>query len=319
MEKFAHRAEIKVAVLSGGMSNEREISLRSGKKILSALLRLGFEKAFMIDVKENVAEILQKEKPDVVYNALHGKYGEDGCIQGLLEIMKIPYTGCGVMSSAICMHKDYTKQILKTNDKIKLIKSVLVPLKSNNYKELIKQANLKYPLMLKPVSEGSSIGMIEVESEQELEKAFEESSRCNQDILIEEYIDGISCTTGVLEKDGEILATEVLEFETKTKWYDFKAKYTEGMTKFILPARFSKELTEKIKEISKLCFKTLGCSNVARVDFVVSKDNVPYVLEVNTSPGMTDLSDLPAQANAIGLDYDNLVLTILKGASINKK
>ena len=306
----------KIAVLCGGMSNEREVSLRSGKNVFEALLRLGYKNTEMVDFDENVVQKLKDGNFKIAYNALHGKFGEDGCIQGILEILKIPYTGCGVMSSAVCMNKDYTNRMLQACKYIPLIKSVMV--KEND--DIINAVkDLKYPLMLKPVSEGSSIGMYKVNNESELKDCFKKSLECGQDIMIEEYLIGVNCTVGVLEDviDNKIFATEILEFRTKTEWYDYEAKYTKGLTEFILPAEISDEMTKKVKEIAIKAFKTCGCAGVSRVDFLIS-DGVPYVLEINTSPGMTDLSDLPAQSKPVGLDYDNLVQLILNGAGLQK-
>ncbi|MCI5824732.1 MAG: D-alanine--D-alanine ligase [Candidatus Gastranaerophilales bacterium] len=308
--------DIKIAVLCGGMSNERDVSLRSGKKVYESLIKQGFKNSVLIDVDENVASKLKDAKIEYAYNALHGKFGEDGCIQGLLEILKIPYTGCGVLSSSICMDKAYTKLVLAQNKEIPLIKSVLLGKDEKNIVEKVKDLN--FPLMLKPVCEGSSIGMFCVNDEKELVEKFDESIKCNQDILIEEYIEGTSCTVGVLEIDKKLVATEVLGFKTKTKWYDFEAKYTPGLTKFVMGAGFDSDLKEKVKDIAIKAFQACKCKDVSRVDFLVDKNQIPYVLEINTSPGMTDLSDLPAQSLEIGLDYDNLVLNILNGCNLNK-
>lgn len=308
--------DIKIAVLCGGMSNERDVSLRSGKKVYESLKKQGFKNSVLIDVDENVASKLKDAKIEYAYNALHGKFGEDGCIQGLLEILKIPYTGCGVLSSSICMDKAYTKLVLAQNKEIPLIKSVLIGKDEKNIVEKVKDLN--FPLMLKPVCEGSSIGMFCVNDEKELVEKFDESIKCNQDILIEEYIEGTSCTVGVLEIDKKLVATEVLGFKTKTKWYDFEAKYTPGLTKFVMGAGFDSDLKEKVKDIAIKAFQACKCKDVSRVDFLVDKNKTPYVLEINTSPGMTDLSDLPAQSLEIGLDYDNLVLNILNGCNLNK-
>lgn len=308
--------DIKIAVLCGGMSNERDVSLRSGKKVYESLIKQGFKNSVLIDVDENVASKLKDAKIEYAYNALHGKFGEDGCIQGLLEILKIPYTGCGVLSSSICMDKAYTKLVLAQNKEIPLIKSVLIGKDEKNIVEKVKDLN--FPLMLKPVCEGSSIGMFCVNDEKELVEKFNEALKCNQDILIEEYIEGTSCTVGVLEIDKKLVATEVLGFETKTKWYDFEAKYTPGLTKFVMGAGFDSDLKEKVKDLAIKAFQACKCKDVSRVDFLVDKNQIPYVLEINTSPGMTDLSDLPAQSLEIGLDYDNLVLNILNGCNLNK-
>lgn len=304
----------RVAVLCGGMSSEAEVSKRSGKNCYEALKRLGYSNAELIYVDENIAQTLKDKKIEYAYIALHGKYGEDGCIQGLLEILKIPYTGCGVMASSICMNKEYTKRILATCPEIPLIKSVFVR-KGEDVKE--KTKDLKYPIITKPVSEGSSFGMTKVNTPEELKQAYEEAIKYNDDVLIEEFVNGFFVTVGVLENEGKVFATEILQIMTKTEWYDFDAKYTKGLSEFILPAKLSKEATEKIKDLAVKSHITAGCSGVSRVDFMVTGET-PHFLEINTSPGMTDTSDLPAQALAIGIDYDTLVLTILNSCGLNK-
>ena len=303
----------KIAVLMGGPSSEAEISRRSGKNIFNALKNLGYINAELVEVDENIAKTLREKNIELVYNAMHGKFGEDGCIQGMLEVMGIPYTGCGVMASAVCMNKEFTKNVLKEAG-IPLIKSVLVR-KDESYKEKIK--DLKYPFMLKPVSEGSSLGMYKVNTPDEMEECFKKSLEYGQDVMVEEYLEGKSVTVGVLEDGEKMFATEILEFRTKTEWYDYEAKYTAGMTEFVLPAELSEEMTKKVKQIAIEAFNACACRGLSRVDFLVTKD-MPYVLEINTSPGMTDLSDLPAQSKAMGIDYDTLVQIILNGASLNK-
>ena len=313
MQYTIQNKDAKIAVLCGGMSSEREVSLRSGKNCLGALHRLGYKNAEIVDVSPNVMNDLKGF--EYAYNTLHGKYGEDGCIQGVLEIMKIPYTGCGVMASAICMNKEYTKKVLSTNKNIPLIKSAFVR-KGEDLMKAVEE--LQYPLITKPVSEGSSFGMTKVNKPEELQAAYEEAIKYNDDVLIEEFIDGFFITVGVLEKDGKAFATEILEIRTKTEWYDFDAKYTKGLSEFIVPATgLSKEATELTKKIAVEAHETAGCSGVSRVDFMV-KDDKPYFLEINTNPGMTDTSDLPAQAKVCGIDYDNLVLMILNSVGLNK-
>lgn len=306
--------DAKIAVLCGGMSSEREISLRSGKNCHAALLRLGYKNTVLVEVDENISSKLKDHKIEYAYNALHGKYGEDGCIQGLLEILKIPYTGCGVMSSSVCMNKEYTKKILSTDTDIPLIKSVFIR-QGEDIVAAVK--NLEYPLMIKPVSEGSSFGMSKVENEQALTEAIIEAQQYNPDVLVEEYLVGICSTVGVLENDGETFATEILELRPKNEWYDFECKYTKGLTEFILPAEISTEMTKKVKEIAVKAHRLANCSGVSRVDFHIVGD-IPYVLEINTSPGMTDTSDLPAQAACMGINYDTLVLLILNSVGLNK-
>ncbi len=306
--------DAKIAVLCGGMSSEREVSMRSGKGCFDALQRLGFKNAELVVVDENIAQTLKDGNFDIAYNALHGKYGEDGCIQGLLEILKIPYTGCGVMASAVCMNKEYTKRMLGACPEIPLIKSVFVR-KGDDVFEMTK--DLKYPLITKPVCEGSSFGMTKVNKKEELAAAYAEASKFNNDVLIEEYLVGVGTTVGVLERDGVPFATEILELRPKNEWYDYEAKYTKGMTEFILPAEISDEMTARVKSLAVKAYETVGCSGVSRVDFIIV-DDIPYILEINTSPGMTETSDLPAQSAVMGIDYDNLVLLILQSAGLNK-
>lgn len=306
--------DLKIAVLAGGMSSEREVSMRSGRGCYEALKRLGFKNTELVTVDENIAQVLKNGHYDIAYNALHGKYGEDGCIQGILEILKIPYTGCGVMASAVCMNKEYTKRLLASTGEIPLVKSVFVRKGEDVFE---KTKDLNYPLITKPVCEGSSFGMTKVNTKAELSDAYNEASKYNNDVLIEEYLTGISATVGVLEKDGVPFATEILELRPKNEWYDYEAKYTKGMTEFILPAEISPEMTKRVKEIAVKAYKTAGCSGVSRIDFLIA-DEIPYVLEINTSPGMTETSDLPAQSAVMGIDYDNLVLLILKSAGLDK-
>ncbi len=305
----------KIAVLCGGMSSEAEVSRRSGKGVFDALQRLGYTKSELVEVDKNIAQKLKDGNYDYAYNVLHGKYGEDGCIQGILEILQIPYTGCGVMSSAVCMNKEYTKRMLSSCAEIPLVKSAFVR-KGEDVME--KTKDLKYPVFTKPVSEGSSFGMTKVNSREKLKAAYDEAIKYNDDVLIEEFIDGLFVTVGVLEQDGKNFATEILEIIPKNEWYDYESKYTPGMSEFILPAKFDEKLTAKIKEIAIKSHETAGCKGVSRVDFMVSKDGIPYVIEINTSPGMTTTSDLPAQAKVMGISYDNLVQIVLNGADLNK-
>ncbi len=305
----------KIAVLCGGMSSEAEISRRSGKGCFEALQRLGYKNAELIDVDQNIAQVLKDGKYDYAYNALHGKYGEDGCIQGLLEILQIPYTGCGVMSSSICMNKEFTKRVLAVYPDIPLAKSVFV---QKGEDVMAKTKELTFPVFTKPVCEGSSFGMTKVNSREDLPAAYNEAVKYNDDVLIEEFIDGIFVTVGVLEQDGRDFATEILEIIPKNEWYDYESKYTPGMSEFILPAKLEEDLTRRTKEIAVKAHQAAGCRGVSRVDFMISKDGIPYVIEINTSPGMTATSDLPAQSKVMGISYDNLVQIILNSAGLNK-
>ena len=306
----------KIAVLCGGLSNEREVSLRSGRNVFKALIELGYKNVTLIDVDRNIASILTDTKIEFAINMLHGRYGEDGCIQGVLEFLNIPYSGCKVKASSICMDKIMTKKVLSTIPEIPLIKSVNVT--KDDYREKIKELN--YPIIIKPANEGSSIGMTKVDNENELDDAIKEALKCDDEILVEEYLQGKSATVVVLDRKKEdnsieIFATPILGFKTKTQWYDYEAKYTKGLTEFILPADFDEELAKKIQDLAIKAHKACSCKGVSRVDFLVY-NNIPYILEINTNPGMTDTSDLPAQANEMGIDYNNLVELILRTAEI---
>lgn len=304
--------QAKVAVLYGGLSSEREVSLISGKNCFEAIQRLGYSNAVLIDVGHDIAKRLVEEKVEIAYIALHGKYGEDGCIQGLLELLGIPYTGCRVAASAVTMNKALTKSVLKDAG-LPVIKSVVLKSSQVNGKPL--DLNLTYPVMVKPINEGSSIGMSKVDKVDDLKDALQVAFKYADDIMVEEYVQGKSLTVGVVEVDGTPKVTPILELRpTKSEWYDLEAKYTEGGTEFILPAELSDDITKAIQEATLQAHVTAGCRGMSRVDFVTGPGNKFYILEINTIPGMTPLSDLPAQAKAMGVSYDQLVEYILKTA-----
>lgn len=305
----------KIAVLCGGLSSEREVSLRSGKNCFEALQRLGYQNTVMIDMDRQVAERLAAEKVEAVFLALHGKYGEDGCVQGMLEILGIPYTGNRVAASAVTMDKDMTKKILKAEG-LPIIPSVTIRKNGSNHFPLEVFETLKFPVMVKPATEGSSIGMSKINEKPLLEEALKTAASYCPLILVEEFIPGKSITVGVFNKDGKPVVTPILELRTKTEWYDLEAKYTEGLTEFILPAELPDDVTKAIQETTLKAHKAVGCHGLSRVDFVVDSRNNFYILEINTIPGMTNLSDLPAQAKCMGISYDELVECILQTATI---
>lgn len=308
----------KIAVLCGGMSSEREVSLRSGKNCFEALKRLGYENSELVDVDKNIAATLTGKSFEIAYIALHGKYGEDGCIQGLLEVLGIPYTGSGVKASSIAMDKEFTKRILKAQN-LPVAPSLVINSCRTAYREIEElyragKIKLNFPVMVKPVCEGSSIGMTKADSFEQLEESIKEAAKYNTGIMIEEFIYGQSITVGVLDSMGRTFATPILEFRTKTSWYDYEAKYTEGMTEFILPAEIDDELTRRIQDLAVKSHQAIEAKGMSRVDFVVDEHGNPFILEINTIPGMTDLSDLPAQSKAMGISYDQLVEIILNSA-----
>lgn len=302
----------RIGVLYGGLSSEREVSLRSGKNCFDALQRLGYANVELLDVNQQIGQTLAEKKIEIAYIALHGKYGEDGCIQGLLELMGIPYTGCRVAASALTMNKALTKSVLKDAG-LPVIDSVVFKSGSVNGKPV--EMNLPYPVMVKPINEGSSIGMSKVDKAEDLKDALKTGFQYADEVMVEQYVFGKSLTVGVVEVNGQPQVTPILELRpTKSEWYDLEAKYTEGGTEFILPAELSEQTTKAIQDATLQAHLAAGCRGVSRIDFVVDGDNKFYILEINTIPGMTNLSDLPAQAKAMGIGYDELVECILKTA-----
>jgi D-alanine-D-alanine ligase len=294
----------RIGVLMGGISEEREISLKTGTAILKALLEKGY-KAVGIDAGRDIPGVLARKKIDLAFVALHGRYGEDGCMQGLLEVMAIPYTGSGVKASALAMDKTAAKKIM-------LYHGVSTPA-SCIYEEGVKP-RVKAPLVVKPACQGSAIGVSIVMKEAGLKAALKEASRFGGPVLIEKYIKGRELTVSIL--DGRVLPT--IEIRPKKGFYDYTNKYTKGMTEFIVPAPLAKSVEKKVSKEALKAYEALGCSGAARVDVILDDKGTPYVLEVNTIPGMTELSLFPRAAEAAGLDYPALVEEMLKGAGLNK-
>lgn len=304
----------KICVLMGGRSGEREVSLRSGKNVFDSLKRQGFN-VIPMDLEDDLVSRLKKEKVDIVYNILHGRFGEDGTVQGLLEMANIPYTGSKVLASALAMNKLASKRIFDAVS-IPTPRYLEVESSETNIKREAARIrkNFPFPLVLKPTSEGSSLGVTLIKKEDDLQSILEKSITYFKDVFVEEYIKGKEVTVGILGKDTGVRALPVLELIPKKEFYDFEAKYTEGMTEFILPARLSKALTKKTQETALAAHHALGCYGVSRVDIIIGPDDVPYVHDVNTIPGMTDRSDLPAEAAHAGISFDDLVVRILESA-----
>ncbi|MBI5700039.1 D-alanine--D-alanine ligase [Candidatus Saganbacteria bacterium] len=310
MEK-AKLKKLKIAVLAGGKSGERAVSLRSGKNVLDSLKKQGFQ-AIHLDTDGDLLGKLKKNKIEVCYIALHGKWGEDGCVQGMLEMAGMPYTGSGVLASALAMNKVAGKRIL---DAVGINTPKYMPISKTTLKEDIETIKKVFPLPLvvKPISEGSSLGVSIVSEAGKLEKVIIDTQKKFGEIFVEEYIKGQEVTVGVLGTEKP-RALPVLELVPKKEFYDFEAKYTKGLTEFILPARLSAPLTKKVQKLAVDAHRALGCRGVSRVDMMINRDHIPFVHEINTSPGMTDQSDLPAQAKSAGLSFDELVVEILQSA-----
>lgn len=296
----------KIGVLYGGMSAEREISLSSGKAVLKALKDLKLN-AIGIDAGKNLPEQLKKNKIDFAYIVLHGNFGEDGTVQGLLEIMGIPYTGCGVLASAIAMDKIYTKRILNSMKLPTPAWSMAVK-DSNSIKKEDGFAALKFPVVVKPATQGSAIGINIVNNKKELSSAFETAFKYDSKVIVEEYIKGTEITAGVLGNT----ALPVVEIVPANKFYDFDSKYKVGKSQHLIPPRLSAKTIKNIQELALKTFEALGCRAVARIDMIIDKNNKPWILEANTIPGMTETSLLPDEARAAGMSFNELVLKIIE-------
>jgi len=303
----------KIAVLCGGPSGEREVSLRSGKNVYESLIRQGF-KAVMLDTEPDLVGSLKKEKVDVVFNMLHGKFGEDGTVQNILEKHGYPYTGSKVKASADSMDKIASKRVWQSK---KIPTPKFVPIDGNApiEKEVEKiKKDLGLPVVIKPVAEGSSLGVSIVKDEKELEPVLKDTISKFKDVFVEEFIKGQEVTVGILGTNNDLQALPVLELVPKKEFYDYEAKYTKGLTEFILPARLPKPVYEETQRIALAAHKALDCYGFSRVDIMVSEDNIPYVHDLNSIPGMTETSDLPAEAAHAGISFDELVAKILKSA-----
>ncbi|MBI5173760.1 MAG: D-alanine--D-alanine ligase [Candidatus Obscuribacter sp.] len=328
--------ETRIGVLYGGLSNEREVSLRSGKNCFNALKRLGYENTVLIDVSENLVNDIKLNQVEIAFLCLHGRYGEDGTVQGLLELLKVPYTGSGVLSSALSMNKPLTKKVLQAQDLPFPRSYVIQENDGQDLGEFLKSLP-KPPVMVKPLNEGSSVGVHKIDEADKLAGCVEATLKEFGGAIVENYVSGQEITIGVLEVDTakangngngngksshkvELVALPILELIPKSKagFYDYEAKYTKGMTEFVLPAKLSEERTKEAQELAKKTFRALNCSGYARVDMIAGTDGKTYILEVNTLPGMTDTSDLPAMAEVAGISYDALVEKILVSAGLDK-
>lgn len=295
----------KVAVLMGGVSGEREISLMSGKAVLKSLTSMGY-KAVGIDCGKDAAEKIRAEEVEVAFVALHGGWGENGSIQGALEVMEIPYTGSGVLASAIAMDKTVTKSVFE-GASIRTPAYAVVGTGGSRPKAL------KLPLIVKPPSEGSTLGVTLVEKAGDFAAAVEEASQYGAEVLVEEFIVGRELTVSIL--DGKALP--VIEIIPEGI-YDYRAKYMKGHAEFRAPAVLNKSTEKKVKKMALDAYGALRCSGGARVDIILEDSAVPWALEVNTVPGLTELSLFPKAAAAVGMGYGALVEEMLLGATIGR-
>ncbi len=297
----------------GGTSAEREVSLRSGNSVAKALLEAGYY-VDMLDFKgDNINEIIGYS-PDVVFIALHGENGEDGRIQGYLDILGIPYTSSGLTASAIGMNKILTKKMLLLDDiptaKFYIIKKADFALNSaKEIKRLIDK--LDFPLVIKAPSQGSSIGTYIVKDKNSLITAINDGFNYDSELLAEQYITGVEITAAVIGND-KLEVLPLIEITSTNEFYDYESKYTKGKCEHIIPARIDDKVMNKVNSLTERIYKLLGCKGFARVDFIIGRDNIPYVLEINTVPGMTDMSLVPDAAKAKGISYIELCDRIVK-------
>jgi D-alanine-D-alanine ligase len=292
----------KVGVLAGGLSAEREISLMSGTAVFNSLTQQGID-AHFVDVDQHIVERLQRDRFDRVFIALHGRGGEDGSMQGLLEIMGIPYTGSGVEASALGMDKLRSKIIWQSVG-IPILPSVVID-ESCNFQEV--NFELQFPLGVKPINEGSSLGISKVDSYLELPKAFALANQYSALVMLEEWAEGPEFTVGIL--DDEILPP--LEIRAPYGFYSYEAKYKSHATTYHCPCDLRKNEQAKLQEIALQAFDSLGCSGWGSVDFKQDKEGAFWVLEVNTVPGLTGRSNVPMAAKVADIEFDELVLKIL--------
>lgn len=299
----------RVAVLMGGRSEEREISLLSGEQVYNALQERDYD-AVKVQMDEEIIENLKRIKPDVVFIALHGRFGEDGTIQGLLEVFGFPYTGSGVMASSIAMNKVMTKQVIRAAN-ISTPPFFVLNNNSdqeNKHKIFLKEIGL--PVVVKPSCEGSTIGISIVRDEQEIASAIELAFSFSGEIIIEKFVKGKEITVGILGNKPVALPT--LEIVIETDSYDYETKYTDGLSKHIIPARITKEQQEQAKAAALAAHNAVGCEGYSRVDFIVDNKGIPQMLEINTLPGMTKLSLYPDAARAAGFEFPDLVSEIVE-------
>ena len=305
---------VKIGVLMGGQSAEREISLLTGEEIYNALVGKGYN-CVKIDVNKHVVSFLNDEKPDLAFLALHGKHGEDGTIQGLLEIIGIPYTGSGVLASALAMDKIATKKMLlsdgfATPEYALVAKERIQAADSALAGELI--ARLGLPLVIKPPRQGSSIGMSIVKLEEQLFPALNLAIQYDpSEVLAESFIDGKEIHAAVLGNKTP-LALPLIEVDAVSGVYDYEAKYTDGMSSHTIPPRIPEDLQKTIKSLAVRVFKSFGCRGLARIDFRVDRHDRPFILEINTIPGMTSVSLCPDAARAAGIEFPELVEKMVK-------
>ncbi len=305
----------RIAVLMGGRSSEREISLKTGQAVLQALLRRGYD-AVAIDVGDRLYRDLQEQKVAMAFLSLHGPGGEDGLVQGFLETIGIPYTGSGVRASAVGMHKVMTKTVLAAHGIPFPPGTVIREGNRPSLAKVLKEAKLQLPIVVKPVSQGSTIGVTIVRRATQWKEALALAHRYDPEAMVEGYIPGHEATVSLLgAAPDKVNVLPAIEIVAPEGFYDFAAKYQQkGKTQYLCPAPFPNKVLQKIRELAHRSYEVLGCEGAVRVDFRITPRGQPYVLEINTAPGMTATSLLPMAAAEAGIGYDDLVERILQSA-----
>lgn len=305
----------KVIVLVGGPSKEAEVSRRTGNAICNALIQKNYNAVLLELNPVTVLADIRALKGEVVFNALHGKFGEDGALQGVLEMAGIPYTGSGITSCAVSMNKKLSKEVF-VGAEIPTAKSIAYDLVKQDKSEVLAdiQSNFKGPVVLKAATQGSSLGVAIVKEDNQLKAALDEVSEFDHLIIAEQYLSGQEYTVGLLA--GK--AMPVIMIVPHSGAYDYTSKYTVGATDYLCPAPISAELTLKIQEISERVYQVLQCEGVARVDLMTDGQGNLFVLELNSMPGMTETSLVPKAAKAMGLPFPELCESMLLAARINK-
>lgn len=300
---------LKIGVLMGGRSSERDVSLRTGDAIYHALQANGYS-AVKIDVGFDIVEKIKAEGIDLAFLALHGRYGEDGAVQGMLEMLDIPYTGSGILASALAMDKIATKKMLLFEGlptprflTISKLAAMTTGLENISVQALQKMG---LPLVIKAPTQGSTIGISFVRQRDELAEAFTLAFKYDPAAMVEQFIEGVELTASVLGNNDPV-ALPLIEIVSATGVYDYDAKYTPGMSDHIIPPRISAEHQNKIKDLAIRAYKTIGCRGLARVDFILQQNGAPYILEINTIPGMTATSLFPDAARAAGIEFPDLI------------
>lgn len=299
---------MKIAVLYGGVSKERDVSISTSEGIMKALKQNGHDVIGIDFHPDRLEDIIQLDV-DLVFIGLHGKFGEDGCIQGLLDMLNIPYVGSGVMASAVAMDKYQAKQLFATKnipiakgEKFHIINEKEIEMIINQIHE-----QFELPFVIKPNREGSTLGLTIVTDYSQTELAIKNAIKSDKYILVEQFISGKELTVPVIGKMGEETALPIIEIIPKNELYDYEAKYSEGGSEHIIPARINKELTRQIKQYAIQAHQVLGCETYSRADFLLTEDLTPYILEVNTLPGMTPTSLFPDAARQANISYEQMI------------